>query len=298
VKGSKKANGSAAAGPSAVPVSGWVPDKPRQRAADRRRRFEKAEANYRAMPTLRSGPTGVSPANSGRRPPNPPGGVLGNQCRTATLGYSSQRASDSSPCSRDPDRKPFDCLLTDPRYLRSDVRMVRSAIRRNSVRPEDRGLLVEKLGRLLELYERRDQVIGPRGTARMFFAAARGVLDVHAQCRGLLRQLGREEYGHNSRGPLPRRLSVWDGVRFDARTFRLDASRSLRAGVGQVRFEHGIGASAGTTVVNLVGVPQYRQVFECPRCGRRCRYVYPCRGGVGCRRCARRTYRVSRASEA
>lgn len=204
----------------------WEKGRPRQRAADKRRRLAKAEDAYRAMPKLLEGaerPIGAG-AGKGRstdgkqaaearrggkvtRPgewtPNPPGGKLGGRSSRGQKPLGLPPFVNPRPATPAPGRMPFDTLFTDVRHLRGDLRMVRTAIREDRVPMGTRKLLIEKLCRLLDTHEARVATQGGNRAARILIAAAQCLVDgTGVDQREEFREY-RQERGFGARGPMP-----------------------------------------------------------------------------------------------
>jgi len=276
-------------------LAAWERGKPRQRAADRKRRLARAEAAYLAMPKLRPDALAAcAKPESGRRPPNPPGEILGNRQRFAPPGRSVASWDDPSPPSRHPNRRPFDTLFADPRRFRGDLRLARTAIRRNTVPPENRGPLIDKLMALLDVREEYERLYGPCKAGRLMLGAARALLDAAQHNLRLDWELDRLLRGYGKRGPIPRRAGVREGCRLDVRALQIGDTGPSPVATGFVRSTFADGTQETATIVRLPGVREQRWAYLCPRCRRRCRYLFARMSGLACRRCARRTYRKSR----
>lgn len=207
-------------------VGVWEKGRPRQRAADKRRRLAKAEEAYRSMPKLLDSAARPDGAGAGKgratdgmgeakargsgkatrpgeRTPNPPGGKLGGKPSYVRKSVRLPPFVNPRPATPAPGRVPFDTLFTEVRHLRGDLRMVRTAIREDRVPLETRKLLIEKLGRLLDTHEARVATQGGYRATRILIAAAQCLVDgVGVDQREEFREYRRERrYG--ARGPRP-----------------------------------------------------------------------------------------------
>lgn len=99
---------------------------------------------------------------AGTRPPNPPSGLLGG-------------APDRT--AQAPGRSRFDTLFIDPRHIRGDCRMVRTALRLGRVAPDDVADLLARLANALRTLD-ADNFASRSAAARAKLAAAAALFGV------------------------------------------------------------------------------------------------------------------------
>jgi len=258
--------------------------RPVDRAAARAREVARAEAAYRSMPKLRSVTRGhKGGAGPVERPPTPPGGILGHRPPVRPPEPPGAPWENPRPPTPAPGRVPFDTLFTDPRRLRGDLRLVRRAIRSDSVPLADRPALFDEICELMKADNEHGKHKGEFRAARLMISVVRALLDIEIHNQRVDRIEFRQEHGLGQRGPIPygrlhltRRFDVWE---HDGLPPGLEPARALSI------FTRGDGTSFSIELVRPAAPQRSLWFYLCPRCRRRCRYLYPGRGMVVCSTC-------------
>jgi hypothetical protein len=195
----------------------------------------------------------------------------------------------------DTTRPRFDTLFIDPHHYRADLRLVRSAIRKRWVRPEDRAALVQRVEDAMDERAASPDPVHANSVRRTLGEA----WTLLAMESDNIRMEQRDRTGGKLGRPR-RRWWVSDfpaGGVLDAGAIRRDMLASgtdISGGLVLAAVVKGPGGElAASVTAAAIQRPPFGLYFVliCPRCGRRRMRLYGTRRGLVCSGCGRLRHR-------